>query len=431
MKRLKFPLLTLVLSLFIYTLTELRHGLFSRPFQARNFLLILLVSGCCVWLHLKRSQDVPRYAVRLLGGVSSPGRIIYLDCIRVLAAVLVIAVHVLESTYSLLPAHSPAWEILAVLASLSLCCNLLFMMLSGALILNGKEEPVWVFYQKRLARVLIPCFCYYLFYLFYAYGFSVFYPPNWGNLIRGFISNGSGLTPHFWLVYVILMFYLTAPFFRIMMKHLSDRMLASLILVIFILHAAFTYLPFLNISFAASTFLASWESIFLLGYFCTRDLADRYYKLINACGILSVLGMIAAVHFMDDFGAVLYNNAPPMMFLSCSVFLFFKRHAKTLFRKVPAVFSCIGHYSYSILLIHWLVLYEFVYKTLGLSGLDFGIAGGVLLCILTTLALSLAFAVFYDNTIVLCLDAVFQKLTGRFMTGAADKGNGSGKAPRI
>lgn len=425
MKKYKLPFAVVLITALVYLLAESRHGLLARPFQLKNFLIIGVLVSLSAAIHRKRSLDTPNYIASLSGipGKAS-GRIVYMDYIRVLAALLVIAVHVLESTYSQLTPHTPAWETLAFFASLSLCCNLLFMMLSGALLLNGKEEPVLVFYRKRLGKVLVPCFAYYVFYLFYASGLSALYPSNWGTLIRNFISNGSGLTPHFWLAYVILMFYLTAPFFRIMLKHMSDGMLASLVLVIFILHAIFTYLPYLNISFAVSTFLASWESIFILGYFCTRDSSDQYRRLLTGCGILSVLCVIPAVHFMDDFGAVLYNNAPPMMFIACTIFLFFKKRGNTWFRSIPGFLSLIGKYSFSILLIHWLVLYEVVYGLFGMSGLDLGIVGGTIVCIFVTLAVSLVFSVFYDNTVVLCMDYLFQKLTAPLVrSGGSRKKN--------
>ncbi len=411
MKRLKLPFTAFFLTLLVYLLAESRHGLFSRPFSIKNYCIIgILITGS-LFLHYKRSLTTPNYTKMLLSGnTASPGRIVYMDWLRVLAALFVICVHVMESAYEQLVPHTLSWEILAVLASLCLSCNLLFMMLSGALLLNGKEEPVLTFYKKRLSKVLIPCFAYYLFYRFYASGFSVFYPQNWKELIRSFLSNSSGLTPHFWLVFVILMFYVTAPFFRIMMEHMSDRMLGALVAVIFCLHFFFTYAPYLNLGFAASTFLASWESIFILGYFCTRRSSEKYYRLITGLGILSVLVFILTIHTFDDYGAVLYNNAPPMMFLSCSIFMFFKKHGATGFSRIPAALSVISKYSFSILLIHWLILFEVVDKQLGINGLSFGIIGGTPLAVLLTLAISLVFSFFYDNTIVLCMDFIFQSL---------------------
>ena len=106
-----------------------------------------------------------------------------------------------------LPARFPASVTFGMdlFKSLLLCCNSLFLMISGALILNGRsaEEPV-SFYRKRLRRVLLPCFLYFCFYEFYAFGAGVFRPSGWLPLLRHFFANDSGLTPHFWLDFVII-----------------------------------------------------------------------------------------------------------------------------------------------------------------------------------------------------------------------------------
>lgn len=77
------------------------------------------------------------------------------DYIRVLAVVFVIAAHVVQSD-SEPAAGTSAFMALRIMAVLFLNCNLLFVMLSGALLLNQKEEPVSVFYRKRIFKVVIP-----------------------------------------------------------------------------------------------------------------------------------------------------------------------------------------------------------------------------------------------------------------------------------
>ena len=115
-----------------------------------------------------------------------------MDYLRVRASFLVILVHVLEPAYALLPPHTFSRNVMAAAAGLGLSCNLLFMMLSGALLLGGREESVLQFYSRRFVRVLIPCFAYYLLYFFYVEGIFALSPGNWGSLIQSFLSNDSG-----------------------------------------------------------------------------------------------------------------------------------------------------------------------------------------------------------------------------------------------
>ena len=62
-----------------------------------------------------------------------------MDYLRVLASFLVILVHVLEPAYAQLPPHTFSRNVMAAAAGLGLSCNLLFMMLSGALLLEGRN----------------------------------------------------------------------------------------------------------------------------------------------------------------------------------------------------------------------------------------------------------------------------------------------------
>ena len=256
-KKLRYGLVFFVLTTLIYMLMELRYGLPIRALRPKHYAAAAVLAVYSCLIHSRRAGASSGYARELfLGYQNKPGRIVYMDYLRVLAALLVILVHVLEPAYALLPPHTFTRNVMAASAGLGLSCNLLFMMLSGALLLGGKEESVLEFYSRRFVRVLIPCFAYYLFYFFYVEGISALSPGNWGSLLQSFLSNDSGQTPHFWLVYIILMFYVAAPFFRIMLKHMTEPMLEALTAVIIILHFIYTYGPLVRVEFAASAFLA-------------------------------------------------------------------------------------------------------------------------------------------------------------------------------
>lgn len=404
-KKLRYGLVFIVLTTLIYMLMELRYGLPIRPLRPKHYAAAAVLAACSCLIHSRRAAASPGYAGELLLGCrNQPGRIVYMDYLRVLASFLVILVHVLEPAYAQLPPHTFSRNVMAAAAGLGLSCNLLFMMLSGALLLGGREESVLQFYSRRFVRVLIPCFAYYLLYFFYVEGIFALSPGNWGSLIQSFLSNDSGQTPHFWLVYIILMFYVAAPFFRIMLRHMTEPMLEALAAVIFILHFICTYGPLVHIQFAASSFLASWDSIFLLGYYCTTRSAMKHYRLFMTAGLLSGLAIAGSIMAPESLGPLVYNNAPPQMLFTCAVFLFFRKHGDRLFARIPTLLSAIGRYSFSILLIHWLVLHRIVGDVFGINSLSFGIAGGILVSFLLTLVISLALSFLYDNTVVLCMD---------------------------
>jgi len=326
-------------------------------------------------------------------------RVGYLDYLRLLATVLVITTHTLQAMILDWPAPSRAVDAVLVAVSFCLCCNVLFPMLSGALLLNGKQEPVMAFYLRRFLRVLLPAVAYYLCYCCLTRGVGVLAPANWTFLIREFAANTNAFTPHFWLIQVILMFYLSAPFLLVMAKHMDDAMRWALAVVILVIQGIFTCAPLVRVNFVAETILASWETVFLFGWLCTTEAVKKRYRLMMTLGALSAAFIAAAVLFVDGYGALIYNHTPVMMLFGAAVFLFFQRHGDDLFSRMPVVLVPFVRYSFSILLIHWYVLHLVVGERLGINGNSFGPAG-VPVTVVLTLVLSLAFAVVFDHVVV-------------------------------
>lgn len=452
MKRIRFTLFVAAVTAVLYLTVEARQGLFSQPFSLKNFLIIGAFVAGASWIHLRRMErmsglgatgsrlpgdretnasPVRAYLGEVLcGDVRRPGRIVYMDWLRVLAAVLVVALHIIRSTVEKLPAHTPSWEFFSDLSSLFAVCNVLFVLISGALILGKrpgeKDDSILRFYGKKAVNVLVPCFLYFLFYMFYAFGLSALYPANWGNLLRQFAGNTTGLTPHFWLVHVILLFYVAAPFFKCLTRQMRDGTAASMAAVIFLAHCYFLYGPYAGMGYVATTFLGAWDAVFLLGYFCTTKVALRLYRFLLAGAAAAVVFIVFAVHAIDGYEILMFNNAPPMLLLGCALFLTFRTYGDTVFSRIPSLLAVLAKYSFPVLMIHWFVFFEIVEKRLGVNGMMFvgggliggltgltGLAVGMLLSTVLTLAISAAFAVVFDNTVVLCVETVLGGVSGK------------------
>lgn len=102
----------------------------------------------------------------------------YLDYLRVLAAVLVILAHACSP---MVDAADADWKrlVLVLGLSLGLCCNILYVMLSGTLLLGGgrQQEGVLSFYIRRASKVVIPLIAYYLLLLYLNHEVA-FLPPR-------------------------------------------------------------------------------------------------------------------------------------------------------------------------------------------------------------------------------------------------------------
>ena len=130
-------------------------------------------------------------------------RQVYLDKLRVLATVLVIAVHTVSLGSTLVPERSAVWYGFEISNYLFLCCNLLFIMISGALLLPVKGESAGQFYRKRFLKVLVPMVIYYILYVCAKEGFVWLRPDHWGVMLKRILLGAPEEAPHFWLIYVI------------------------------------------------------------------------------------------------------------------------------------------------------------------------------------------------------------------------------------
>lgn len=367
---------------------------------------ILLIVFYAHYRLFQKAGSFSAYIHEILGDTRYDSqRIKAFDYIRALAVIFVIAAHVVQTDHSAVNG-SGAWMVLQILAVLFLNCNLLFVMLSGALLLNQKEEPVPIFYRKRVFKVVIPMAVYYLFYLYMGlYQSGLTDPRNLLDAGKRFLSGPSEWNPHFWLMYVILAFYLAAPFFKVMVQNMSDQLLLSFVVLTFIMNGALSWLPFWGIEFHFVTLLCGWESVFVFGYFWTRPFSAHYRKPFLALGAASYLITSAISCVRPDCADAFLNKAPTMLLMSGAVFsLFTGREDKF---KIPGrAIRIIGKYGFSILLIHWYILYHVAEDQMGLYASSWGLLGGTAATAAVTLALSLLFALIFDNTAVLCVSTV-------------------------
>lgn len=246
-----------------------------------KYLILILGLLIVILAHGDRGRKAGgsgRYIRSILGIENGSGRRIKgYDYIRVLAVIAVIGTHVVQSDTQL-SAGSPGWIALRIAETAFLTCNVLFVMLSGALLLNRGKEPVASFYRKRVFRVVIPMAVYYMFYLYMGlYHSGLFNPANWLDAGRRFLS-GLGLEPAF-LADVCYHFLLShRAFFRVMVQNMSDRLLTSFVFLTFVMNGALSWLPLAGIQFSFVTVLCGWESVFVFGYFWTRPVSKRFFK---------------------------------------------------------------------------------------------------------------------------------------------------------
>ena len=343
--------------------------------------------------------------ISLFGHTPGPGRQIYLDILRVLATIFVIAVHTVSLASSMVSPEQNSYFVLEIFYYIFISCNLLFIMISGALLLPVKKERCGTFFAKRFSRVAVPLVVYYIFYVAAKEGTMWLRPAYWKVLFLRMLIGPPEAAPHFWLIYTLLGLYLITPLLRWLLQHIPDEVLTGLILVIFLVNGLDSYGPIWGIDAHLGVIVDSYAGVFLLGYFLATKCSRRAEDIFIAGGIISFVISCFMILNAADYQNYIYQNAPTMMLFAAAIFLLVKR--KTLLQEKEKLLTrLICRYSFSILLIHWGILHFVVKQVLQVDVLSGGIWGGCLLMMVLTLVLSIVGAVVVDHTLIRFLYAL-------------------------
>ena len=85
----------------------------------------------------------------MTGNLSKGGRQVYIDDLRVIATVFVIGVHTVSLAATMTEYGNIPFRVLTIFNFIFLSCNLLFVMLSGALLLPVKIADRFIFYREQ------------------------------------------------------------------------------------------------------------------------------------------------------------------------------------------------------------------------------------------------------------------------------------------
>ena len=196
------------------------------------------------------------------------------DLIRALAIVLVIMLHAAIEPHPIVTQINQAevfrWWSVDIYDSLAQPCVPLFVLLSGALLLQPSktDEPMGVFFKKRLNRIALP----FLFWgiAYFAWSYLIDNEPfTFGSILQGIQT---GPYYHFWFLYMIVGLYLITPVLRVLVSH-SDRRLLRYSLIVWFVGTAIVPLIglFDNTIVDNKVFLpVGWVGYFILGAYLLK-----------------------------------------------------------------------------------------------------------------------------------------------------------------
>ncbi|MCW3995395.1 MAG: acyltransferase family protein [Candidatus Bathyarchaeota archaeon] len=299
------------------------------------------------------------------------------DLIRTIAIVMIIAVHTSGFPYRILNAQITTldvvnWFATDVYAAVGMFGVPLFVMLTGALLLNPNkaDEPLRVFYKKRLNRIGLPFVFWTIVY--FLWSFRVLGKPlTLFNLGQSLLS---GSYAHLWYLYLLMGLYSVTPVLRVLVKHLNRGLFAYLIALWFVGTVSTTYIHvFTEFEFNPVMFVFfDWIGYYLLGIFLLSiSIRRQTAYLAAAFGFLGaivgdwLLTATAGEHYTGYFHS--YMSATVIVGAAGLFFLLVSLPSTCIEGnfKVSRVIHWIGQNTLPIYLIHIIVMVSLTNQVFG------------------------------------------------------------------
>lgn len=304
----------------------------------------------------------------------------HVDLMRTVAILLVILVHAAGEPHPIVTVMDQTevyrWWIVNIYGTLSEACVPLFVLISGALLLQpSKIEPLGVFLKKRLIRIGLP---------FVFWGIIHF---AWRQFVNGEaltvidIVHGIETGPyyHFWFLYMIAGLYLMTPLLRILIAHAERKLLRYGLIIWFVGTSIIPLLGLLDSNILQNKVFLSglmgWPGYFLLGAYL-RDVKIRSRFLYIGLFIGYVWTLIGTYYMSLLVGGIdsyfFYNTSGAnMVLISAAMFLLLKKVSPTQIQdrspKLDWLIHKIGQNTLPMYLVHVIVLETFQNGLLGFS----------------------------------------------------------------
>lgn len=291
-----------------------------------------------------------------------------LDIIRIIAILAVVLLH-MSGNYVLGYDISTAEYLSAnILDSLSRIGVPLFLMVSGALMLDERRSvSMDSVLRKNVKSVAILTV---LWSLIYAVVFAVLFPLWWGQTpsIGGFISEAVKGPFHIWYLYMIIGLYLATPFLRAFVKKDDPRLARSFLIIALasqFLLPVIAMLCRLNNGFACLSqlierlhlhFFGGYVAYYLLGWYMVHVGMRKAGRIaLYLLGLAGAVFIFVYAQLTGDFNTVYGELGLPVFFYSTAVFSILSSLKPSFSEKTSARIGSLSRMTFGVYLIHPLV----------------------------------------------------------------------------
>ena len=257
-------------------------------------------------------------------------RIYYMDYLRTIAIIGVLAIHA-AAPYATMyqKIDFSMWEAGIIYNSLSRWCVPIFFMISGALLLGKKEESLKEFFSRRANKILVPfvfwSVIYYLWRALYIYKSAA----SLTEFKQLFLN--ANIYYHLWYFYALIAIYLLVPMFNVFCRHASQQIVGYTVAMYLLFFGVFRYYAFLVPNRLVNYFpLTEFIGIVLLGFYLGKfEQSKRMRIIIYVAGIIGAIATILRTNALTfdqgQFSSYAFGYATPnVLAMSIALFVFFK-----------------------------------------------------------------------------------------------------------
>ncbi|MGL4346068.1 MAG: acyltransferase [Cellulosilyticaceae bacterium] len=342
--------------------------------------------------------------------VKSKTRIVYLDVLRVVSIIGVIAIHTAAtelmdfSTFG-----DSSWWYANVLNAFVRFAVPVFFMLSGVLILSSpKTANISSFLTSRVLKIGIPFLIWSVIYSFiketYILGHSITLISFLKTIFINLLTDQSYY--HLWFIYDIFIMYLISPLLKKLVDHCSDQEMTYWLGLWFIATTVYLsiqqftsiiggsdaiYIHILNIPFVFGL-----SGYYILGYYLnTKQFSKKFKTILYSLGLLSIGVTIFGTYIISSsqnaLNETLYANLSLPTFLTALALFIWAKDVdwnNRLTDSFQNLLSLISDASLGIYLIHIVVIIKLS------STLNFILPVSFILYLVAMIVLTFAFSFF-------------------------------------
>lgn len=303
-------------------------------------------------------------------------RIVYADYLRIIGILGVIGVHLSGDYLSKTVLFSNIWYQGLLYSSLTRSGALLFIMVSGLLLLERPQSIDKI--PHRIERVMTP-FLFWLLMIFIKFTMidHTIQVTGINDFIIQFINciiNPNIISEEFWYIYMIIGFYLMLPILYKWIKNTDEKEIKYFLTIWFIV----LVLNYFNCNIMILNYLSLFTGhlgFFILGYYLNKK-ESKYTKSITVGIVLFIIGTMMT--FLSIYIPTLmsqqlnlsylglYNLTPGFVFKATGMFLICKNinYERILGQKHDTINKYVMKFAeitYGLYLIHILVPIRYIY----------------------------------------------------------------------